>query len=64
MHSAILGEAAGDAFDNAAVLSFDDTEVFPPKAVKITNIKTYNDHRIDKIVVYMTAIFNKIGGPL
>ena len=64
LHSAILGEAAGDTFDNAAVLSFDDTEVFPPKAVKITNIKTYNDHRIDKIVVYMTAIFNKIGGPL
>ena len=64
LHAAILGEAAGDFLDNAAVLSFDDTEVFPPKTVKITNIKTYNEHRIDKIVVYMTAIFNKIGGPL
>ena len=64
LHASILGEAAGDSYENAGVLSFDDTEVFPPKAVKVTSIKTYNDHRIDKIIVYMAKIFDKLGGPL
>lgn len=64
MRSTILGEAACDAYDDTAVLSFDDTVVFPPKAVKVSNIKTYNEHRIDKIIVYMTHIFQKVGGPL
>ncbi len=64
LRSTILGEAACDTYDNTAVLSFDDTVAFPPKAVKVSNIKTYNDHRIDKIVVYMTSIFEKVGGPL
>lgn len=64
MRSTILGEAACDAYDDTAVLSFDDTVVFPPKAVKVSNIKTYNEHRIDKIIVYMTHIFEKVGGPL
>lgn len=64
LRSTILGEAACDTYDNTAVLSFDDTVAFPPKAVKVSNIKTYNDHRIDKIVVYMTRVFEKVGGPL
>ncbi len=64
MHSAIIGEAACDYYENAGVLSFDDTEVFPPKSVKVTSIKTYNDNRIDKVIVYMAKIFEKLGGPL
>lgn len=64
MHSAILGEAACDCYENAGVLSFDDTEVFPPKSVKVTSIKTYNDNRIDRVIVYMAKIFEKLGGPL
>ncbi len=64
MHSAILGEAACDYYENAGVLSFDDIEVFPPKSVKVTSIKTYNDNRIDKVIVYMAKIFEKLGGPL
>lgn len=46
------------------MLSFDDTEVFPPKAVKVTSIKTYHDHRIDKVIIHMAKIFNKLGGSL
>ncbi len=64
LHSVILGEAAADVYENAGVLSFDDTEVFSPKAVKVTSIKTYNDHRIDKVIVSMARIFHKLGGPL
>ena len=63
-HSAILGEAAPDTYENADVISFDDTEVFPPKAVKITSVNTYNEHRIDKVIVYMAKIFDKVEGPL
>lgn len=63
-HSAIVGESAPDFLENVTVLSFDDVEVFPPKAVKITGIKTYNDNRIDKVILYMAKIFNKLGGPL
>lgn len=64
IHAAILGEAACDFYENSGVISFDDTEVFPPKAVKVTSIKTYNDNRIDKVIVYMAKIFEKVGGPL
>ena len=63
-HTSILGEAAGDFYENTGVISFDDTEVFPPKAVKVTSIKTYNEQRIDKVIVYMAKIFDKLGGPL
>ena len=64
MHNAILGEAACDSYENTDVLSFDDTEVFPPKAVKVTSIKTYNGYGIDKVIVYMANVFEKLGGPL
>ena len=64
LHSSILGEAACDVYENAGVISFDDTEAFSPKATKVTSIKTYNNHRIDKVVVYMAKIFDKLGGPL
>ena len=64
MRSYALGEAACDLYENAGVISFDDTEVFPPKAVKVTSIKTYNDHPIDKVIVYMAKTFDKLGGPL
>ena len=64
LRNAIIGEAACDSLENVAVLSFDDTEVFPPKTVKVTNINTYNDSRIDKAIVCMAKIFSKLGGPL
>lgn len=64
LRNSIIGEAACDTFENAGVISFDDTEVFPPKTVKVTSIKTYNDNRIDKVIVYMAKIFEKLGGPL
>ena len=64
LHHSIIGEAACDKLENAGVISFDDTAVFPPKALKVTSIKTYNNISIEKIIVYMAQIFNKLGGPL
>ncbi len=62
--TAFIGEAACDMYTNAGILSFDDSEVFPPKGVKVSSIRTYGDTRIDKVIIYMARIFNKLEGPL
>ena len=62
--TAFIGEAACDAYTEAGIISFDDTEVFPPKNVKVSSIRTYGDHRIDKVIIYMARIFDKLPGPL
>lgn len=63
-NSALIGNAVADEYDNAGVISFADSEVFPPKNIKITGFRTYGDHRIDKIIVDVGLIFRKLGGPL
>ncbi len=62
--TAYLGEAVCDAYEDANVISFDDTEVFPPKGVKVSSIKTYENNRIDKVILYMARIFDELRGPL
>ena len=62
--TAFIGEAACDAYTEAGILSFDDTEVFPPNAVKVSSIRTYGENRIDKVIIYMARIFEKLEGPL
>ena len=62
--TAFIGEAACDAYENTGVVSFDDTEVFPAKSVKVSSIRTYGENRIDKVILYMAKIFDKIPGPL
>ncbi len=62
--TAYIGEAACDTYEKTGVVSFDDTEVFPPKTVKVTSIRTYGDNRIDRVILYMANIFSKMGGPL
>ncbi len=62
--TAYIGEAVCDAYEDANVISFDDTEVFPPKGVKVSSIKTYENNRIDKVILYMARIFDELRGPL
>lgn len=62
--TAYIGEAACDAYENCGIISFDDTEVFPAKSVKVSSIRTYADNRIDKVILYMARIFDKLEGPL
>lgn len=61
---AFIGHDLCDEYDNVSVISFKDTEVFSPKDVRVTNIRTYGDTRIDTMIVTMARIFGKIGGPL
>lgn len=62
--TAIIGEGACDTYTQTGIISFDDTEVFPPKNVKVSSIRTYGQTRIDKVIIYMARIFDKVGGPL
>ena len=62
--TAFIGEAACDAYESTGVVSFDDTEVFPARNVKVSSIRTYGDNRIDKVILYMAKVFEKAQGPL
>lgn len=62
--AALLGESAVEEAGSAEIVSFDDTEVFLPKHVKVTSVRTYGSARIDKILIYCAQIFREVGGPL
>lgn len=62
--STITSVAAAEEYAAADVVSFTDNEIFPPKSVKITTIRTYGQTRIDKAILYAAMIFQKLGGPL
>ncbi|MBR3837843.1 MAG: hypothetical protein IKJ74_06850 [Clostridia bacterium] len=61
---AIVSAAEADAHSACDVVSFTDKEIFPPKNVKLTTIRTYGKTRIDKAILYAAMIFQKLGGPL
>ena len=61
---AFIGNNVCEDFSNISVVSFKDTEVFAPKDIKVTNIRTYGNTRIDNVIVTMARIFGTIGGPL
>ncbi len=61
---AFIGHEITDDFENVSVISFKDTEVFPPKAIRVTNIRTYGSSRIDNVIVTMARVFGTVGGPL
>jgi len=63
-NAAIISAAMADEYAAADVVSFTDKEIFPPKSVKITTIRTYGQTRIDKAILYGAMIFQKLGGPL
>ena len=62
--AAFIGNAVAEEYENARVLSFADTEVFPSNLVKFNSINTYGDYRIDKIIPELAKIFSFLGGPL
>ncbi len=61
---AFIGHEVCEEFDNVSVVSFKDTEVFSPKEIKVTNIRTYGNSRIDNVIVTMARVFGTVGGPL
>lgn len=62
--SAIVGETSLEEYSNASIISFDDKNVFPSYAVKVQNIRIYNNARIDRVLYYASSVFSYAGGPL
>lgn len=62
--SCFIGPAVTEEYADASVISFADTEVYPPNQVKITSFRTYGDFRIDRVLIELSRIFNYVGGPL
>ena len=62
--SCIVSEAAAEEYADASVVTFEDSDVFPPSLDKITSVRLYNDSRMDHIMYVLTSLFRKIGGPL
>ena len=63
-NSTFIGECVADNFSEAAVVSFDDKEVFPSYALKLLSVKVYGENRIDHVLFTATSVFKKLGGPL
>ena len=62
--SCIISEAAAEQYSDASVVTFEDSDVFPPSLDRITSVRLYNDSRMDHIMYVLTSLFRKIGGPL
>ncbi len=62
--SCVVSEAAAEQYADASVVTFEDSDVFPPSLDKITSVRLYNDSRMDHIMYTLTSLFRKIGGPL
>lgn len=61
---AFIGHEVTDDFDNVSVVSFKDTEVFPPEKVVLTNYRMLGNDRMGYGVVIMARIFNKVETPI
>ncbi len=62
--SAFIGNAVGEEYADASVISFADTEVYPSNLVKISSIKVFGNSRIDTILYDLAKVFATVGGPL
>ncbi|MCD8314677.1 MAG: hypothetical protein LUD44_03515 [Firmicutes bacterium] len=61
---AIIGEASVDEYSDAAVVSFDDTNVFGRSGVSVREINMFDNARIDRVFYYAASVFCTTGGPL
>ncbi|MCD7776192.1 MAG: hypothetical protein LUH54_02325, partial [Firmicutes bacterium] len=61
---AIIGEASVDEYSDAAVISFDDTNVFGAGGVSVLEINMFDNVRIDRVFYYAASVFCTTGGPL
>ncbi|MBO4868519.1 MAG: hypothetical protein J5585_02275 [Clostridia bacterium] len=62
--SCVISEAAAEEYADASVVSFEDSDVFPPSLDKITSVRVFNESRMDHIMYVLTSLFRKIGGPI
>lgn len=62
--SAVIGERAMDEYAAPAVVTFQDSEVFPPERVQLMGVKVFGNHDLSKVIGYASAIFCATGGAL
>lgn len=62
--SAVIGERAMDEYAAPAVVTFQDSEVFPPERVHLTGVKVFDNFDLSKAIGYASAIFCATGGAL
>ena len=62
--SCVISEAAAEEYADASVVTFEDSDVFPPSLDKITSVRVFNESRMDHIMYVLTSLFRKVGGPL
>ena len=60
----IIGESSVEEYADAAIISFDDTNVFPSTGVKVRNINVFGNNRIDQVLYNAASVFSTVGGPL
>ncbi len=61
---AIIGQNVHEEYENVSVISFEDTEVFNPKDVRVSSIRTYGNTALDGAIMDIAFISKKLGGPL
>ncbi len=62
--STIIGESSAEEYADAAIISFDDKNVFPSTGVNVRAINVFGNNRIDVVLYYAASVFCTVGGPL
>lgn len=62
--STIIGESSAEEYADAAIISFDDNNVFPSTGVNVRAINVFGNNRIDNVLYYAASVFCTVGGPL
>jgi len=62
--SAIIGDSTPENSEKVAVVSFSDSDAFPPDRIKIKSVKVFENYHIENVIYYASSVFSKIGGPL
>lgn len=60
----IVGEGSVEEYADAAIISFDDKNVFPSTGVNVRGINVFGNNRIDRVLYYAASVFCTVGGPL
>lgn len=62
--SAIIGDATPENSDKISVITFTDSDAFPPERIKIKSVKVFENYHIENVIYFASSVFSKIGGPL
>lgn len=58
--AAIVGEAAADYCGEDSVVSFSDSDIFPPSDISLVNIMLFGEKNLEKLMRYTALLFDEI----